>query len=118
MTPSTEIEIIFPIGDDVDDWDLEDEEDDEDDVINIPFQPDIDAGPQLEAGLRPVDYSARGISDVVLSGPVRGGYGPGRWMSNRAGAYTWCVGKYGAGRVSQVPYVEGRWAFLIKGLRA
>lgn len=65
-----------------------------------------------------VPYPTRGPRDVVVSGPVRGGWGPGRWMPNRYVARKWADGKYGPERVLPVPYTEGRWAFLIRNLKA
>lgn len=70
-----------------------------------------------EFGYRWVDYVDRGPSDVVLSGPVTGGWGPGRWHSNRRVAYWRLVGKFGADRVKQTRQSEGRWSFLIKNLK-
>lgn len=70
-----------------------------------------------EFGLRWVDYSDRGPNDVVLSGPITGGWGPGRWHKNRRVAYWRLVDKYGADRVKQMRQSEGRWGFLIKNLR-
>ena len=70
-----------------------------------------------EFGARWVDYTDRGPNDVVLSGPIIGGWGPGRWHKNRRIAY-WClVDKFGADCVKQTRQSEGRWSFLIKNLR-
>jgi hypothetical protein len=71
-----------------------------------------------EFGSRWVDYDDRGPRDVVISGPVTGGWGPGRWHTNRRIAYWRCVGKYGVDRVKQLRQSEGRWSFLIKNLKA
>lgn len=65
-----------------------------------------------------VDYHDRGPRDVVLSGPVTGGWGPGRWMKNRRAAYAFCLEKYGKDRVKTHRQSSGRWAFLIKNLRS
>ena len=68
-------------------------------------------------GTKWVDYSDRGPRDVVLSGPVIGGHGPGRWHKNRRVAYWRLVDKFGADRVKQMRQSQGRWSFLIKNLR-
>jgi hypothetical protein len=65
-----------------------------------------------------IPYPTRGPRDVVISGPTRGGWGPGRWMPNRYSARLRAVSMYGEARVLPVPYVEGRWAFLIRNLKA
>lgn len=84
-----------------------------------PIVPTIDTpGQVLEEGNRFVDYSIRGPRDVILSGPLTGGWGPGRWFKNRSMAYLFVVDKYGVGRVSSVRERAGRWAYLIKNLRA
>ncbi len=75
--------------------------------------PDLDSDPSGEG----YNYPTRGPLDVVVSGPLRGGWGPGRWMPSRQAAFTRMVNKYGAQRVVRVPAVAGRWAFLIKKLR-
>jgi hypothetical protein len=66
-----------------------------------------------------VDYSTRGPNDVVLSGPIVGGWGPGRFHRNRATAYKWCCDNYGVDRVKRGEKWEqaGRWSFLIKNLK-
>lgn len=64
----------------------------------------------------PVDYSERGPRDVVVSGPIFGGWGPNTKMPNRKAAYARCVQKYGVERVKNIPQSRGRWAFLIKDL--
>lgn len=84
-------------------------------------EPASDAVPEMDAD--PGDtswlYSTRGPSDAVVSGPIMGGWGPGRWIANRRAAYVWAVAKYGKDRVVQMDQqTEGRWAFLIRGLRA
>ncbi len=70
-----------------------------------------------EFGARWVDYTDRGPADVVVSGPVTGGWGPGRWHKNRRVAYWIAVKRYGDGRVKTMRQSEGRWGFLIKNLR-
>jgi hypothetical protein len=74
--------------------------------------------PADELGNQWVDYSDRGPRDVVLSGPIIGGWGPGRWQKNRRIAYWFCVEKYGAERVKPTRQSTGRWSFLIKNLRS
>jgi len=60
----------------------------------------------------------RGSRDVVLSGPVGQGWGPGKWFKSRFFAFRYAVMKYGASRVKLLPGVtSGRWAFLIKDLK-
>lgn len=94
-----------------------------------PEIPTLDSSPKeldvvaksLEMGAEhvPAPYSVRGDSDVMLSGPVTGGWGPGRWFPNRSGALNWAVSKYGSARVV-VPEAQsaGRWCLLIKNLRS
>ena len=100
---------------------------------------DFFAGPEIEpkepAHLEPtndtepreflekeVDYrmaSLRGPLDVVLSGPITGGWGPGRYFQNFRLAREFLEAKYGKERVKRVPgRSAGRWAFLIKNLRS
>lgn len=84
-----------------------------------PITPTLDTNDHvLENGEKFVDYSTRGPADVVLSGPITGGWGPGRWFSNRRMAHRWAVEKYGLSRVVPVRGQTGRWAFLVKNLRA
>lgn len=73
---------------------------------------------ELTAGMQWVDYSDRGPRDVVLSGPVTAGWGPGRWHKNRRIAYWVATQRYGAERVKPTRQTEGRWSFLIKNLRS
>lgn len=88
------------------------------DTGEYPIIPTIDTpGQVLENGERFVEYSDRGPRDVVLSGPLTGGWGPGRWFQNRSQAYSWAVNKYTLARVKGVRERAGRWAFLIKNLR-
>ena len=91
------------------DWDL-------DDPGVYPLMPGADT-PERAFYERFVDYSDRGVRDVVLSGPVLAGWGPGRYFQSRRRAFQWCVEKYGEGKVTRVPYTKGRWAFLIRGLK-
>lgn len=59
--------------------------------------------------------SVRAVRDFVLSGPILGGWGPGRYHQNRARAEAWCKQKYGELNVKQLAgTTRGRWAFLIK----
>lgn len=86
------------------------------DEAEYPLEPTCDL-PDAGIGARWVDYTDRGPADVLLSGPVTGGWGPGRWHKNRRLAYAHCAEKYGAGRVQTVRQADGRWSFLIKNLR-
>ena len=70
-----------------------------------------------EFGTRWVDYSDRGPLDAVISGPVTGGWGPGRWHRNRRIAYWVCAARYGADKVKPMRQSSGRWSFLVKGLK-
>lgn len=88
-----------------------------DDVESYPLIPWCDST-DAEFGARWVDYSDRGPRDVVVSGPITGGWGPGRWHRNRRVAYWRLVELYGADRVKQLRQSQGRWSFLIKNLRA
>lgn len=83
-----------------------------------PLQPTNDTPPEdfLE---KERDYVtlARGPRDVVLSGPVVNGWGPGRYFMNRKQARAWCEEKYGKERVGgNLGYTRGRWSFVIRGL--
>src|SRR5262245_11223106 len=65
-----------------------------------------------------VDYGERSERDVVLSGPVLGGWGPGRYYFNRRAAFRAHVDKYGKERVMPTEKATiGRWSLLIKGLK-
>lgn len=65
-----------------------------------------------------VNYVVRGPRDVVLSGPVRAGWGPGRYYRSRRVAYFAMAEKYGAERVKFLDgTTRGRWAYLIKNLK-
>lgn len=72
----------------------------------------------LENNLGAITYSTRGPSDVVLSGPVVGGWGPGRYFRSRRLAFAAMREKYGPERVIPTRQNKGRWSFLIKNLRA
>lgn len=64
------------------------------------------------------EASFRGPNDAIVSGPVAGGWGPGRWMPSKMVAYGWAMRKYGEDRVKWLPRsTRGRWAFLIKNLK-
>src|SRR5690242_14301459 len=72
-------------------------------------------GPEME-------YSIRGVGDVVLSGPLTGGGRRGRMFSSRASALEWAAGKYGEEKVYELPGLgpeeEMRvWAVIVKNLR-
>ncbi len=87
----------------------------------LPITPTIDTT-QKDLEQREVAYtslSQRTDRDVVLSGPIIGGWGPGRYFQNRGRAHDFMVAKYGAGRVVELDgKTRGRWSFLIKDLRA
>lgn len=87
-----------------------------DDEEIYPLIPGCDTNPN-DFGFRWVDYSDRGPRDVVLSGPVIGGWGPGRWHKNRRVAYWRLVQQYGRDRVQVMRQSQGRWSFLIKNLK-
>lgn len=102
--------------------DLEDatDEDEAVDLEDVPvgFIPTLDSSSaELENGTRFVEYVTRGPNDVVLSGPIVGGWGPGRYYRNRRLALTALTEKYGEGRVIATRQSRGRWSFLIKNLK-
>ena len=82
--------------------------------------PTLDEGPKEVKGDTDVyaPYSTRGPRDVMLSGPLPGGYPPGRWFASRIDAAAWAITKYGVSRVV-VPEAQSknRWCLLIKELR-
>lgn len=62
--------------------------------------------------------AARGRNDVVISGPMWDGWGPGRYFRRRVHAYVWARAKYGPDRVVPLErQTTGRWAYLIRGLK-
>lgn len=104
---------------------LDDEDDipEEQDYGNVYpefWTPTCDSSPQsMESGSNQlIEYSTRGPNDVVLSGPVVGGWGPGRYHRSRRVAYHVLRDKFGADRVTPTRQVKGRWSFLIKNLKA
>lgn len=108
------------VEDELEDFDVTSE--DADGVLNIDEVPAVDptidtAIADLEAPTSWVAYSDRGPMDVVLSGPVIGGWGPGRWHQNRRIAFGWALRTYGVDRVVATPQSNGRWSVLIKNLR-
>lgn len=88
-----------------------------DDPVEYPLLPSVDTDDK-EFGTHWVDYTDRGSRDVVLSGPVIGGWGPGRWFANRRNAWFWAVRKYGEERVKPMRQSLSRWSLLVKNLRA
>lgn len=88
-------------------------------------QPTIDLSPDEVSKLVAEDpqgrfytRALRGEHDVVLSGPVIGGWGPGRYFRSKALAKRYLELKYGAERVRPAGgWTRGRWAYLIKDLR-
>lgn len=82
-----------------------------------PLVPTNDTAPS-EFLDRFVEYGDRGPRDVILSGPVRGGGGPGRYQPNRRVAWEAAVAKYGANRVRPLGRdVHKRWALIVKNLK-
>lgn len=79
--------------------------------------------PELREAAKPdgnlyVNYTLRGPRDVVLSGPILGGWGPGRYYSSRRVAYFALVERFGENRVQFVDgLTRGRWGYLIKNLK-
>lgn len=85
----------------------------------VPLEPTIDTN-EKEFADRFVEYphTRRSDRDVILSGPVIGGWGPGRYHQNRALARQHLIEKYGADRVRTIGrYIRGRWAFMVLNLR-
>lgn len=88
-------------------------------------QPTVDLSPDEVAKLAAEDpqgrfytRALRGPNDVVLSGPVIGGWGPGRYHRSKAVAKEFLEKKYGEDRVRPVGgWTRGRWAYLIKNLK-
>ena len=83
------------------------------------WTPTCDSSPQsMESGSNQlIDYSTRGPRDVVLSGPVAGGWGPGRYHRSRRVAYHVLRDKFGAERIVPMRQSKGRWSFLVKNLK-
>lgn len=111
---------IAHVEDELEDFDVTSEDADGNlNIAEVPaIEPTIDTlVADLEAATSWVAYSDRGASDVVLSGPVIGGWGPGRWHQNRRIAFWWAIKKYGAHRVVATPQSTGRWSVLIKNLK-
>lgn len=88
-------------------------------------QPTVDTSPELLAAMVSEDpqgrfytKALRGPRDVVLSGPIIGGWGPGRYHQSKALALRYLRLKFGDERVRVLPgWTRGRWAYLIKDLR-
>jgi len=92
------------------------------DEIELDVEPTIDTDPKelAEADLASRFYTKmlRGAGDVVLSGPVIGGWGPGRYFRSKRLAKRYLSMKYGVDRVQRLPgRQKGRWAYLIKNLK-
>ncbi len=87
-------------------------------------QPTIDLSPDEVSRLVSEDpqgrfytRALRGPGDVVLSGPVIGGWGPGRYFRSKAMARRYLELKY-PGRVRPAGgWTRGRWAYLVKDLK-
>lgn len=83
-------------------------------------EPTIDATDEQVAGLDERFYTKgmRGPRDVVLSGPVMGGWGPGRYFRSKRTAYRYLVMKYGHENVRFLRgSTRGRWSYLIRNLK-
>ena len=60
----------------------------------------------------------RGPRDAMLSGPIVGGWGPGRYFQSIYKAIEHYSQKYGADRVVKPPRrTKGRWSLIIKNLK-
>lgn len=103
---------------DIDDEEAAEEGEGMDEVDGGGWLPTLDSGPDLDSGARFVDYTDRGPRDVVLSGPVLGGWGPGRYHRSRRVAYTYLVDLHGESRVKVMSQSKGRWSFLVKNLKS
>lgn len=105
----------------LDDFELDPEFDDFDLIAqeDLTFVPTCDHGAgAVEANNGAISYSTRSPRDVILSGPVVGGWGPGRYHRSRRVAFAALKEKYGEARVVPTRQVKGRWSFLVKNLRA
>lgn len=87
----------------------------EDETTEDEFQPGIDTDPR-EFEHKSVDYSSdKGPNDLVVSGPVIGGWGPGRYFQNRRQALRHYEDKYGENKVHlSHRQSHGRWSVVIK----
>ena len=81
-----------------------------------PPEPSLDTTPE-EVVEYEWFYPVRSPNDVVVSGPITGGWGPGRWFKNRRMALTWAMNKYGKDRISLTRQTVGRWSILVRGLK-
>jgi hypothetical protein len=88
-------------------------------------QPTADMTPDEVAKLSQEDpqgrfytRALRGPNDVVLSGPIFQGWGPGRYHRSKTVAKEFLEKKYGVERVRPIAgWTRGRWAYLIKDLK-
>ena len=98
---------------------LEGAEEEDKPPIDLDKPPTIDTKQRiLEDWLLVYPHTQRGPNDVVISGPVIGGWGPGRYFRNRRLAIQHYIEKYGHARVGMVGgKTKGRWAVLIRNLR-
>lgn len=82
--------------------------------------PRADYIPDMDGGLGQFErenyYSDRGPKDFIISGPMLGGWGPGRWFPTRGLAFNWALEKYGRERLQYTKQTQGRWAFLVRGV--
>lgn len=92
------------------------EETEEEKEEELPLEPTLDTT-EKEFANRFVEYGGRGPNDIVLSGPITGGWGPGRWRQNRGHAYRDLVKRWGKDKVVITRQSAGRWSFLIKGMK-
>lgn len=87
--------------------------------IDVEKPPTIDTKQRvLEDWTLSYPHTKRGPGDVVLSGPVIGGWGPGRYFRSKRTAFEFMVAKFGHARVRKLDKsTKGRWSLLIKDLR-
>lgn len=78
------------------------------------LKPTIDTAPK-EFFERDVVYEdQRQHGDYVLSGPIIGGWGPGRYFQNRRQALEFYRAKFGPRCLRMDNQTRGRWSVLIK----
>jgi hypothetical protein len=64
-----------------------------------------------------INYDIKGPNDVVISGPLTSGSGPGRTHASSREAYIRLCNKYGKNRVKSMKQDKHRWCYLIKDLK-
>lgn len=88
-----------------------------DDPEIYPLVPTVDTT-RREFQDRFVHYAGVGPNDAVLSGPVIGGWGPGRYHQSRRQAREWLEARFGRERVRETEGISrGRWSFVIRDLK-